>query len=138
MVMDFVVMENGKRRKQMKKAGIDKLLKAHADVGAITPGETETPEEANEVVNMLEELRRMIRKYEGKPHNRDCDYELRAEIKELKKQIEIRTQEIVTYRAFAMLVMDMKKYGRLIDKEKAFDYIMEQCSKNFNGSGEVK
>jgi hypothetical protein len=37
-----------------------------------------------------------------------------------------------------MLVMDMKKYGRLIDKEKAFDYIMEQCSKNFNGSGEVK
>jgi hypothetical protein len=65
-------------------------------------------------------------------------YELKAEIKELKKQIEIRTQEIVTYRAFAMLVMDMKKYGRLIDKEKAFDYIMEQCSKNFNGSGEVK
>jgi hypothetical protein len=65
MVMDFVVMENGKRRKQMKKTGIDKLLKAHADVGAITPGETETPEEANEVVNMLEELRRLIRKYEG-------------------------------------------------------------------------
>jgi hypothetical protein len=65
-------------------------------------------------------------------------YELKTEIKELKKQIEIRTQEIVTYRAFAMLVMDMKKYGRLIDKEKAFDYIMEQCSKNFNGSGEVK
>lgn len=129
----------------MKKAGIDKLLKAHADVGAITPGETETPEEANEVVDLLKELRRMIRKHEGhegmlveKPNSRDYDYELRAEIKELKKQIEIRTQEIVTYRAFVMLVMDMKKYGRLIDKEKAFDYIMEQCSKNFNGSGEVK
>jgi hypothetical protein len=69
---------------------------------------------------------------------KDAGEDLRAEIKELKKQIEIRTQEIVTYRAFAMLVMDMKKYGRLIDKEKAFDYIMEQCSKNFNGSGEVK
>jgi hypothetical protein len=69
---------------------------------------------------------------------RDAGEDLNAEIKELKKQIEIRTQEIVTYRAFAMLVMDMKKYGRLIDKEKAFDYIMEQCSKNFNESGEVK
>jgi hypothetical protein len=129
----------------MKKTGIDKLLKAHADVGAITPGETETPEEADEVVDLLKELRRMIRKYEWhegmlveKTNSRDYDYDLRAEIKELKKQIEIRTQEIVTYRAFVMLVMDMKKYGRLIDKEKAFDYIMEQCSKNFNGSGEVK
>lgn len=69
---------------------------------------------------------------------KDAGEDLKAEIKELKKQIEIRTQEIVTYRAFVMLVMDIKKYVRLIDKEKAFDYIMEQCSKNFNGSGEVK
>ena len=123
----------------MKKAGIDKLLKAHGDIGAITPDETETPEEAIEVVSMLEDLRKMIRKYEGtvvaeKPH----DYDLKAENKELKKQIEIRTQEIVTYRAFVMLVMDMKPCERLINKEKAFDYIMEQCSKNFNVSGEVK
>jgi hypothetical protein len=122
----------------MKKAGIDKLLKAHAVVGAITPGETETPEEANEVVNMLEELRRMIRKYEGKPHNRDCDYELRAEIKELKKQIEIRTQEIVVYRSLAMLIGSIKSCERFIDKEKAFDEIMKHFENNFSSTGEVK
>lgn len=49
----------------MKKAGVDKLLKAHADVGAITTDEIENLEEANEVVDLLKELRRLIRKYEG-------------------------------------------------------------------------
>jgi hypothetical protein len=49
----------------MKKAGIDKLLKAHADVGAITTDEVENLEEANEIVDVLKELRRLIRKYEG-------------------------------------------------------------------------
>ena len=122
----------------MKKAGIDKLLKAHADIGAITPEETETSEEATEVVNMLGELRRMIRKYEGKPHNRDCDYELKAEIKELKKQIEIRTQEIVVYRSLAMLIGNIKSCERFIDKEKAFDEIMKHFENNFSSTGEVK
>jgi hypothetical protein len=49
----------------MKKAGIDKLLKAHADVGAITTDEIKNLEEANEIVDVLKELRRLIRKYEG-------------------------------------------------------------------------
>jgi hypothetical protein len=65
MATDFVVMESEKRRNQMKKAGIDKLLKAHADVGAITTDEVENLEEANEIVDVLKELRRLIRKYEG-------------------------------------------------------------------------
>lgn len=37
----------------MKKAGIDKLLKAHGDIGAITTEEVETLEEANEVVDIF-------------------------------------------------------------------------------------
>ena len=49
----------------MKKAGIDKLLKAHGDIGEITTDEIETLEEANEVVDVMKELRRLIRKYEG-------------------------------------------------------------------------
>lgn len=49
----------------MKKAGIDKLLKAHGDIGAITTDEIENLEEANEVVDVMKELRRLIRKYEG-------------------------------------------------------------------------
>jgi hypothetical protein len=60
---DFIAQTE--RRKQMKKAGIDKLLKAHADVGTITTDEVENLEEANEVVDLLKELRRLIRKYEG-------------------------------------------------------------------------
>ena len=122
----------------MKKTGIDKLLKAHADIGAITPEETETSEEATEVVNMLGELRRMIRKYEGKPHNRDFDYDLKAENKELKKQIEIRTQEIIVYRSLAMLIGSIKSCERFIDKEKAFDEIMKHFENNFSSTGEVK
>lgn len=125
----------------MKKTGIDKLLKAHADVGAITPSETETSEEAVEVVNLLEELRKMIRKYEGyegmvveKPH----DYDLKAENKELKKQIEIRTQEIIVYRSLAMLIGSIKSCERFIDKEKAFDEIMKHFENNFSSTGEVK
>lgn len=121
----------------MKKEGIDKLLKAHADVGAITPEETETPEEANEVVNMIKEFHRLIRKYEGKPYNRD-DYDLKAEIKELKKQIEIRTQEIIVYRSLAMLIGSIKSCERFIDKEKAFDEIMKHFENNFSSTGEVK
>lgn len=121
----------------MKKTGIDKLLKAHADVGAITPEETETPEEANEVVNMIKELHRMIRKYEGKTYNRD-DCDLKAENKELKKQIEIRTQEIVVYRSLAMLIGSVKSCERFIDKEKAFDEIMKHFENNFISTGEVK
>lgn len=39
--------------------------KAHSDIGAITNGEVETPDEANEVIDILRELRRLIRKYEG-------------------------------------------------------------------------
>ena len=120
----------------MKKTGIDKLLKAHADIGAITPEETETSEEATEVVNMLGELRSMIRKYEGKPH--DYDYDLKAENKELKKQIEIRTQEIVVYRSLAMLIGSIKSCERFIDKEKAFDEIMKHFENNFTSTGEVK
>ena len=127
----------------MKKAGIDKLLKAHGDIGAITPGETETPEEAVEVVNLLEELRKMIRKYEGyegtvveKPHDYDCD--LKAENKELKKQIEIRTQEIVVYRSLAMLIGSIKSCERFIDKEKALDEIIKHFENNFNTNGTVK
>jgi len=120
----------------MKKTGIDKLLKAHADIGAITPEETETPEEATEVVYMLEEMRRLIRKYEGRPHDYDCD--LKAEIKELKKQIEIRTQEIIVYRSLAMLIGSIKSCERFIDKEKAFDEIMKHFENNFSSTGEVK
>ena len=123
----------------MKKAGIDKLLKAHGDIGAITPDETETPEEAIEVVSMLEDLRKMIRKYEGtmveeKPH----DYDLKAENKELKKQIEIRTQEIVVYRSLAMLIGSIKSCERFIDKEKALDEIINHFENNFNINGTVK
>lgn len=121
----------------MKKAGIDKLLKAHADIGAITTDEIETLQEANEVVYMLEEMRRLIRKYEGKPYSRD-DYDLKAEIKELKKQIEIRTQEIIVYRSLAMLIGSIKSCERFIDKEKAFDEIIKHFEDNFNINGEVK
>ena len=60
---DFIAQTE--RRKQMKKAGIDKLLKAHGDIGTITTDEIETLEEANEVVDVMKELRRLIRKYEG-------------------------------------------------------------------------
>lgn len=134
-------MESGKKGKRMKKTGIDKLLKAHADIGAITPGETETPEEANEVVDLLKELRRMIRKYEeyegmvaGKPH----DYDLKAENKELKKQIEIRTQELVVYRSLAMLIGSIKSCERFIDKGKALDEIIKHFENNFNSNGTVK
>lgn len=124
----------------MKKAGIDKLLKAHADIGAITPEETETSEEATEVVNMLGELRRMIRKYEGAERQNDCNYQsaIKAEIKELKKQIEIRTQEIIVYRSLAMLIGSIKSCERFIDKEKAFDEIMKHFENNFSSTGEVK
>ena len=126
----------------MKKAGIDKLLKAHADIGAITPEETETSEEATEVVNMLGELRRMIRKYEGYKgmveKTPDFNYALKAENKELKKQIEIRTQEIVVYRSLAMLIGSIKSCERFIDKEKAFDEIMKHFENNFTSTGEVK
>jgi hypothetical protein len=105
--------------------------------------ESPITEAVNEIVGQMEKDEGLIKalNYDRKQYEKGCKdagEDLNEEIKELKKQIEIRTQEIVTYRAFTMLVMDMKKYGRLIDKEKAFDYIMEQCSKNFNGSGEVK
>lgn len=69
---------------------------------------------------------------------RDAVNILKKQNELLKKQIENRTQEIVVYRAFVALVMDMKSCEMVIDKEKAFDYIMEQCSKNFNGSGTLK
>ena len=122
----------------MKKAGIDKLLKAHGDIGAITPDETETPEEAIEVVSMLEDLRKMIRKYEGTVEEKPHDYDLKAENKELKKQIEIRTQEIVVYRSLAMLIGSIKSCERFIDKEKALDEIINHFENNFNINGTVK
>lgn len=68
----------------------------------------------------------------------DAMQELEPEIKELKKQIEIRTQEIVVYRSLAMLIGSIKSCERFIDKEKAFDEIMKHFENNFSSTGEVK
>lgn len=66
------------------------------------------------------------------------DYDLKAENKELKKQIEIRTQEIVVYRSLVMLIGSIKSCERFIDKEKALDEIIKHFDNNFNINGEVK
>lgn len=66
------------------------------------------------------------------------DYDLKAENKELKKQIEIRTQEIVVYRSLVMLIGSIKSCERFIDKEKALDEILKHFENNFNINGTVK
>ncbi len=70
----------------------------------------------------------------------DYDYKakLEQENTELKEKLEATTQEIVVYRAFAMLIGNIKSCERFIDKEKAFDEIMEQFSKNFSVNGVIK
>lgn len=69
---------------------------------------------------------------------KDAMQEREPEIKELKKQIEIRTQEIIVYRSLAMLIGSIKSCERFIDKEKAFDKIMKHFENNFSSTGEVK